>query len=96
MGSGKTMTKITQSIKRGFDGHKLMRRIVVFLVTIIAGFATWMVYGNLALANAAVASIYATTIGLMGTIVGFYMKHRNEEETSKTENTDDRTESESE
>lgn len=62
-----------------FQYHKLMRRIVVFIVTVLAGFATWMVYGNLALANAAVASIYATTIGLMGTVVGFYMKHRNEE-----------------
>ena len=66
-------------IKNAFQHYLLMRRITVFLTTLIAGYATWAVYNNLDLANASVASIYATTMGLMGTVVAFYMKHRNEE-----------------
>lgn len=85
--------KAIQFIKRAFDSHKAMRRIVLFIVTILAGFSTWVVYGNIALANAAIASIYATTMGLMGTVVTFYMRYRHEE-TSKTEITNDRTNSE--
>lgn len=56
-----------------------MRRIVVFAVLLMAGFATWVVYGNLALASTAIASIYGITMGLMTTVVGFYMKLRHEE-----------------
>lgn len=55
----------------------------MFGVMLIAGFSTWAVYGNLALANAAVASIYATTMGLMTTVVGFYMKLRHDETNTK-------------
>ena len=72
-------------IKNAFEEHKLMRRLVVGMVAVMAGFATWAVYGNLALANSAIASIYGITMGLMTTIVGFYMKLRNDETASKTQ-----------
>lgn len=75
-------------LKNAFEEHKLMRRIVVFMVALMAGFATWAVYGNLALANSAIASIYAVTMGLMTTIVGFYMKLRTEETASKMQERD--------
>lgn len=72
-------------MKNLFEEHKAMRRIVVFMVSVMAGFATWAVYGNLALANSAIASIYGITMGLMTTIVGFYMKLRSDETASKTQ-----------
>lgn len=64
------------------DRYKVIRRFTLFWVIVLISFATYMVYSQLELITAAVVTLYGTTTGLLGVVLGYYFKRRFEEDNS--------------
>lgn len=59
--------------------NKLVRRFMVLWALALSTYATIAVYTQLELASAAVSSIYATTLALVGVVAKFYFDSRDRE-----------------
>jgi len=64
--------------ERMFKEHKAMRRTVLIWAMVIVTFVTYQVFWQLKLEGAALATAYATAVGLVATAIGLYMWHRKE------------------
>lgn len=69
-------------LKRLFEEHKFARRSSLYIAWGLIGYATLQVYEPeiMAATNASPQAIYATTVGLMATVIGFYQWSRNKDD----------------
>lgn len=73
------MSRFLDWINRQLEYNKLVRRSMVVWALVLSTYATFVVYTHLALITAAVATVYASTLALLGTVAKFYFDSRDRE-----------------
>ena len=63
-------------IDRLFNRHKLVRRVLVFWAMATILWTSYMMFRDITLINNAAAMAYATNVGLLATVIGFYQWSR--------------------
>lgn len=75
----KILSKFTQWLENLVENHKLIRRFVVAWAVFEITWSTHILYQNLDQITPSVATVHSLTVGLLSTVLGFYMKLRSEE-----------------
>lgn len=63
-------------IERLFEEHKFVRRILVLWAIALITFVVISMSGKIDTVDAAAASFGATVVGILATVIGFYIKSR--------------------
>lgn len=77
------MTRLLDWFNRQLEYNKLVRRIMVVWALSLSTYATVMIYTNLVLITAPVATVYTATLALLGTVSKFYFDSRDRERSIK-------------
>jgi drug/metabolite transporter (DMT)-like permease len=68
--------RVSHWLYKLFEEYKIVRRTLVFWAIALVTWITFMVFTDITLITTAVAAAYATTVGVLGTVIGFYQWSR--------------------